>query len=491
MINIGKLYLIDREIHYKGSELVKIIWKTVVLVILTSFLFYMWSGNFAPLQQQVKAEGEVSGSTIGGQEVETLEKDEIISVLNAKIVEWKQNPILLTGNNTDISLDPEWFTFDVEATVEQYGNQVGTPWYAFWESAPTVHIPLQFTMNPELSTLIKETAQLNTEETIANINNQVGVLSMEPIETIALDLSMFQTERIAFSLESIAVNSNGLTNIASALNEQVIGSGEVFSLLDSLKEINVDANKESVDFVASVLYSVLLQTNFEIVERHSQGTMPNYLEPGIEAKIRKNTNKDLKFIHTNSTPIVLKMQLKGTDLLVEIYSVPLDTEATYRVTDKVEIKPRTIYRYSATLNAGQEKLVEEGKVGLRVSVYRTISEKKASFEKEELISADYYPPINQVILKSSLVPETPTVADPDLEMDLNGDGFPDVETKPSAETDPKANGTNTDDPKETDADGTNKDESTEKEPEIDEETGLPIGTEYDKGGKVIDSITNE
>ncbi|WP_170122287.1 VanW family protein [Psychrobacillus insolitus] len=456
----------------------KIIWKTVVLVILTSFLFYMWSGNFAPLQQQVKAEGEVSGSTIGGQEVESLEKDEIISVLNAKITEWKQNPILLTGNNTDISLNPEWFTFDVEATVEQYENQMGTPWYAFWKSAPTVHIPLQFTTNPELITLIEDTAQLDTEETIANINNQVGILSMEPIETIALDLSMFQTERIAFSLENIAVNSNGLTNIVSALNEQVIGSGEVFSLLDGLKEINVDANRESVDFVASVLYSVLLQTNVEIVERHSQGIMPNYLEPGIEAKIRKNTNKDLKFIHTNSAPIVLKVQLKGTDLLVEIYSVPLDTEATYRVADKVEIKPKTIYRYSAKLKAGQEKLVEEGKAGLRVSVYRTISEKKGSFEKEELISADYYPPINRVIMKSSLVPETPTVADPDLEMDLNGDGFPDVETKPSTETDPKAN-----------ADGTNKDKSTETE--IDEETGLPIGTEYDKGGKVIDSITKE
>lgn len=454
----------------------KIIWKTVVLVILTSFLFYMWSGNFAPLQQQVKAEGEVSGSTIGGQEVESLEKDEIISVLNAKITEWKQNPILLTGNNTNISLDPEWFTFDVEATIEQYENQVGTPWYAFWKSAPTIHIPLQFTTNPELLTLIEDAAQLNTEETIANINNQVGILSMEPIETIALDLSMFRTERIAFSLESIAVNSNQLATIVSALNEQVIGSGEVFSLLDGLKELNVDANRESVDFVASVLYSVLLQTNVEIVERHSQGIMPNYLEPGIEAKIRKNTNKDLKFIHTNSAPIILKMQLKGTDLLVEIYSVPLDTEATYRVTNKVEIKPRTISRYSATLKAGQEKLVEKGKAGLRVSVYRTISQKKGSFEKEELISADYYPPTNRAILKSSLVPVTPTVADPDLAIDLNGDGFPDEET--TTETDPKAN-----------ANGTNKDKSTETE--IDEETGLPIGTEYDKGGKVIDSITKE
>ena len=49
------------------------------------------------------------------------------------------------------------------------------------------------------------------------------------------------------------------------------------------------------------------------------------------------------------------------------------------------------------------------------------------------------------------MPVTPTVADPDLAMDLNGDGFPDVETKPSTETDPKA-----------DADGTNKDKSTER-----------------------------
>ena len=71
---------------------------------------------------------------------------------------------------------------------------------------------------------------MDTEETIANIKNQVGMLSMEPIETVALDMSMFQADRIAFDLENIAVNSNGLTNIVSALNEQVIGSGEVFSL---------------------------------------------------------------------------------------------------------------------------------------------------------------------------------------------------------------------------------------------------------------------
>ena len=447
----------------------KIIWKTAILVILTSFLFYIWSSNFTPLQQQVQAESEDSGSTIGGQEVDSLKKDEIISLLNSKILEWKQNPIVLTGNNTNLTIKPEWFSFDVETSVNQYFNQVDMPWYVFWESAPSVHIPLQFSMNPEITSLIEEKAQLNTEETLSNIINHVGILSIEPIETVALDFSVFESERIAFDVENITINSSGLTNIVSALNEQVIGSGEVFSLLERLSGLNLDANEESADFVASVLYNVLLQTDFEIVERHSQGIIPGYLEPGVEVEIRKNTNIDLKFVNKNNTPAILKVQIKGTELLVEIYSVPSEMEATYRVTDRVEIEPRTIYRYSADLKVGNEKLVQEGKPGLRVSVYRTISEKSGPFEKEELISQDFYPPVNRVILKSSLVPETPTVTDPDLEIDLNGDGLPDVETPTTNPSTPM------------EGDGTN-DENT---PEVDESTGLPKGSYYDKAGNII------
>ncbi|TQR14839.1 VanW family protein [Psychrobacillus soli] len=445
----------------------KVIWKTSILIILTSFLLYLWSSNFTPLQQQVQAEGESSGSTIGGQEVDSLKKEEIISLLNKKILEWKQNSTVLTGNNVEIEIEPEWFTFDVEASVTQYLNQVDTPWFAFWESPPTVHIPLQFSINPELTALIAENVQLNTDETLANITNQVGVLSTEPIETVALDFSMFESERIAFELENISFNTSGLTNIVSALNEQVIGSGEVFSLLDHLSDVNLGASNETVDFVASVLYSVILQTNFEVLERHSQGALPGYLQPGVEAKIRKNLNVDFKFVNKETVPAILKIQIKGTDLLIEIYSVPLDTEATYRLADKVEIKPRTIYRYSANLKVGEEQLLQEGKAGLRISVYRTISDKSGPFEKEELIDQDYYPPVNRVILKSSLVPAVPTVTDPDLNIDLNGDGLPDIETVPTTPN-PSVEETN-----------------DEEQPEIDESTGLPEGSYYDKAGNII------
>lgn len=445
----------------------KIIWKTAILIILTSFLLYLWSSNFTPLQQQVQAEGESSGSTIGGQEVDSLKKEEIISLLNAKILEWKQHPIQLTGNNVEITINPEWFNFDVEASVNQYLNQVDTPWFAFWESTPTVHIPLQFSINPELTTLIEENAQLNADETLANITNQVGVLSTEPIETVALDFSMFESERIAFDSENISVNTSSLTNIVSALNEQVIGSGEVFSLLDHLSDVNLGASNETADFVASVLYSVILQTNFEILERHSQGVLPDYLQPGVEAKIRKNSNVDFKFVNKDAAPAVLKVQIKGTDLLIELYSIPIDTEATYRLADRVEIKPRTIYRYSANLKAGEEQLLQEGKAGLRISVYRTISDKSGPFERDELIDQDYYPPVNRIILKSSLVPEVPTITDPDLNIDLNGDGLPDMEPIPAT---PSQSSEETND---------------EEQLEIDESTGLPKGSYYDKAGNII------
>ena len=161
--------------------------------------------------------------------MESLDREEIISLLNSKILEWKQNPILLTGNNTELTLNSEWFTFKVEETVDQFENQVSTAWYAFWESEPTVHLPLQVEMSPVLTEIIEENSHLDTEGTLQIIKNHVEVLSFEPIETVALDMSLFQTDRIAFDIEEISINTDSLTEIISALNEKVIDSGEISS----------------------------------------------------------------------------------------------------------------------------------------------------------------------------------------------------------------------------------------------------------------------
>ena len=450
----------------------KIIWKAVVLVILTSFLLYLWTSNFTPLQQQVSAESEDSGSSIGGQQVESLNREEIISLLNSKVLEWKQNPIPLTGNNTEITLDPDDFTFDVESTVDQFENQISTAWYAFWESEPTIHLPLKVLISSELVALIEANGHLDTEATLEVIKNQVEKLSSEPIETVALDMSLLQTDRIAFDIEKITVNTNSLNDIISALNEQVIGSGEIFSLNEHLETINLGSSDETINFVASVMYSAVLQTNFDIVERHSQGRIPNYLEPGIEAEISKT--KDLKFINSNNAPASIKISLKGSELLVEIYSVPMETVAKYQVSEK-QIAPRTIYRYSSELKPNEEELIQKGEPGLRVSVYRIISDKAGPYEKEDLVSQDYYPPVNRIVLKSSVVSETSPTQDPDLGVDMDGDGLSDI-------TDATLNSTNT-----SPAADSEKDQSNSISPTSEEDSdGLPEGSYYDKAGNIID-----
>lgn len=456
-----------------GGAFMREIRKTIVLVVLTSFLFYLWSGNFPLLQQQVSAESEGSGSSVGGHQVEALDREEIISLLNSKILEWKQNPILLTGNNTDITLNSEWFTFNVESTVDQFENQVSTPWYAFWESEPTVHLPLQVEMSPELIEIIEDNSHLDTEATLQIIKNHVEVLSLEPIETVALDMSLFQADRIAFDIEEISINTGNLTEIILALNEKVIGSGEIFSLNQNMEGINLGASKETINFVASLIYSTILQTNFEILERHSQGEVPSYLEPGIEANI--NTTKDLKFINTNNSPATLKVSTKDTSLLIEIYSIPMDTETKYQVREKQEVLPRTIYRYSTELAPNKEQLLQKGKPGMRVSVYRQTSDKAGPFEKEELISEDYYPPVHRVILKSSIEPEISTTPDPDLAVDMNGDGLPDVNEEPSNTNSPNPAG-------DSEKEQSNTIPST-SEGDSDE---LPEGSYYDKAGNIID-----
>jgi len=453
-----------------GGAFMKIFRKTVILSLLTSFLFYLWSSNIAPLQQQVSAKSEGSGSSIGGQQVESLDRDKIISLLNSKVLEWKQNPILLTGNNINITLDSEWFTFDVVPTVEQYENQVSSPWYAFWESEPAVQLPLQVEMSPELTAIIEENSHLDTEATLQEIKNHVEVLSFEPIETVVLDMSLFQEERIAFAIEEIAINANSLNDIISTLNENVIGSGEVFSLNQHLEGITLGETNETINYVASMIYSTILQTNFEILERHSQGEVPRYLEPGIEVDI--NNMKDLKFINANNSPAILKVSIKDTSLLVEIYSIPMETEATYQVREKQEILPRTIYRYSSELAPNKEELIQEGKPGLRVSVYRQISDKAGPFEKEELISKDYYPPVHRVILKSSAEPEIFTTQDPDLAVDMNGDGLTDITTNPLNSESPE---------------GSEKEQKNTTLPASgDDSDELPEGSYYDKAGNIID-----
>ncbi|MCZ8533045.1 G5 domain-containing protein [Psychrobacillus psychrodurans] len=442
----------------------KILTKNFIIICFITLFTYVLLPNNNLTFLTVNAESK--SSTIGGVEIGDLEKDEITNHLKKAIENWKRDSeIVIEGVGVHLPIDTTFFVFDVEASVNEYINITEKPWYAFWKSDSIVHIPLQLTLEPELITSIDENSQLNTEETINNIKRQVGMLTEEPIEAVLMDLSDLETERIAFSIEEVSINLVGLSEVTETLNDQVISTGEVFSFIDKTSEINNSFSDETADFIGSMFYSLILQTDFDIVERHSQGVIPSYLEPGVEADIDLPLNKDIKFVNNNS-PALLKVSLKDSSLLIELYSLSNKTISKYEVRDSQVVKPRTIYRYSPDLKPGEESLIQEGTTGRRVSVYRVVSDKKGPFNKEEIISEDYYPPTHRIILKSSLASEATFTKDPDLEIDLNGDGLSDINENES---------TNFTKP-ETDS------ENTTLEDDLD---SLPEGSYYDKAGNII------
>lgn len=444
--------------------MMKILTKLLMLICLITLFIYLLipKNNIAYLI----VDAESGSSTLGGIEIGELDKKEMTSRLEMAVEDWKKNnELAIVGGGVYLPIDASNFIFDIESSVSKYLDAVSVPWYAFWKSESTVHMPLQFSIETELITSIEENELLNKEETIENMKAQVGILSKEQIKAVLADVSALESERIAFSHEEVPTNTIGLSEIIAALNEKTLSMGEVFSFIDETSDISSSYSDETADFIASMLYSLILQTDYEIVERHSQGIVPSYLEPGIEANIDLQSKKDLKFVNINNLA-VLKVSLADNKMLVELYSLPTEMISKYEVRNSQVVNPRTIYRYSSDLKPGEENLIQEGAPGLRVSVYRIVSDKKGPFEKEEIISQDYYSPTHRIVLKSSLPSEAILTNDPDLEIDLNGDGLPDMNESESTNN-------------------TNEEEGSENSSLKDDSDALPEGSYYDKAGNII------
>ncbi|WP_203246780.1 VanW family protein [Sporosarcina beigongshangi] len=439
--------------------------KSIVLFSLIACLLYFGLFANGALNQTALAKENNVESSIGGVVVEGLKKDEMLSKISLSISNWQEHEVVVEGSGMTLSIPAEYFSFDVQASVEKYFDSAAKSWYAFWKKTPSVHIPLVLTMDSRVKEKIAEFSIFQTDETYERIAEQVSYLTSSPIDAVVHDLSLYESERISFSIVEMAGDSADLLNVVNELNDRLIGNGEVYSFLNETELIEGSVSEATMNFVASVLFSVVLQTDYEVVERHSQNIIPLYLSAGVEAKIQRTLKEDFRFINSSNAPAILKLSVEDNRLLVELYSLPIETKATFRVVKEMDVNPRIIYRYSSELAIGDEKLLQEGVPGVRVSVYRTVSDKLGPYEKESLITRDFYPPVHRIVLKSSKQPET-TGMNPDLTIDLDGNTLPDVVGNGDA-NDGDVNG------------GSISGEVTDL-------YDLPEGSFYDKGGNLIE-----
>ncbi|KOS62784.1 G5 domain-containing protein [Lysinibacillus agricola] len=386
----------------------------------------------------VFANGHSSLSTIGDIEIGNLKENELEMKLQEAIDAWAETPITVNAGEVSITFPSNNLSFDISSVITQYKSLTEKPWYAFWQKDKAVHIPIPVTANETVVQQVESVGAWDTEKTLLQITTQASNLKDHEMEAVVKKDFTQAEERIAFQVAEVPGAVQDISKITSLLNDVLIVPNQPMSFLALLGEQSNLVNEASLNFIASILYSVLLQTDYEILERHSQQIIPSYLQQGIGADVNPFLEKDLQFINKSNQPGKLKTTLEGNKLKIEIFAATKDKEIKVRVSKDKIVKPRVIYRYSDELKAGQERIEQEGQEGVRIEVYRSIVENGAT--KEQLVSKEYYAPQNRIVTRSSREPVLVTAStqnegttDPDLEMDLDGDGLPD--TAPSTTVD--------------------------------------------------------
>lgn len=426
----------------------------IPIVTWSVLIVFVLSQAFAPLSI-ASAKGNSENGSIATIDIDGKKRSEIESILASEVAKWKGNDIIVQGTTATIVIPSNYVQFDIKKTVEHYVSASSKPWYNFFGSASKIQLPLEISLNEELKELLKDSPLFIVDETIEAIRDHAGYLKQGPVNAEEVELSKKLLERIAFEIQDVEVNVNGLSQIMNALNETTLLDGEQFSFLQKLKKADSFYDDETVNFIASTLYSVVLKSEMEIQERHSQNRIPDYLVAGVEVKVDANRNQDFVFVNNTNRPVIIYASIKEERLLIELYSLQSDNVVTYNLSNRETVKPRTIYRLTSTLPMGQEKVVEEGEDGLRVQVNKKISGR--SIETDVVISRDFYPPKNKVVLVSSIPPLVSAVVQ-----------------EPSDGSGSVTNPVDTNEPKPTNSIA--KDEAL-----------IPEDVTYDKGGNVITS----
>ncbi|WP_299510792.1 VanW family protein [uncultured Rummeliibacillus sp.] len=370
--------------------------KTMAIILFLSILLISLKNA------DVTAYATSNGSTIGTVIVDELSDKEIKRQLNAAIEDWESEEIYVTVGSKKIILSGDDFLFNIDKSIRKFKQHTEKPWYAFWQDSPTVDEPLDVRASASLMKKIKSETNLHNLEIKSQVLEAASYLKKSPINIKVNDFSMKDAERISF--QSIALKDAQVldaTAIAKELDGVMIEPETPFSFNDIATKAG--SNDDSMTLVASALYSAVLQSSFEIMERHQAEKIPTYIKPGYEATVSPFLEKDLKFISHSTVPTKIVASVKLNTLKIELFSLPGSPKVVVSEKDKKTVQSRKIYRYSKNLSKGESKKIQQAKPGLQLLIYRTITEGNGD-SKTQLISQNYYAPQNEIIEKSSIQP---------------------------------------------------------------------------------------
>lgn len=200
---------------------------------------------------------------------------------------------------------------------------------------------------------------------------------------------------------------------ASFLDEVVLSSGEVFSFAEVVGPTSRDRGFRKANAIrdgelspefgggicqlSSTVYNAALLANLKIVERHRHLWQVRSVPPGLDAAVAYG-HYDLKFQNDGRYPLVLHVSVEG-DRMIASLTCPQPNPTRVRINRRyteVERKNEWVVR-TPSLDRGDRVVKRRGKTGCRVLVER-IAETAGQEPKAEVVSEDYYPARDRVVL---------------------------------------------------------------------------------------------
>lgn len=349
----------------------------------------------------VQAAAKVStGSSISGVSLEDLTYSKAKEKLTEAVNEWlAEDDLLAKSEYEHLRIPRDSFQFDIEGTLQELEEETKRHWSRFFKRKENVALSLKVTLRDD-EQLSNWPKRINKEETLQRLITVAENLASQPVK-IAYD------KKVENDIETVAkvrlpikkLSRTDLLYMTDSVKGFVVKPNDTFSFKDviSLPE-QYDQSTAEMNFLATACYALFLQTNLQIVERHSQGIETPYEKPGIEADVSVEKDADLTISNPNDYAYHVNADIDGDHVELTLQSFPTPYTYAYKLENIRKLKPRTIYRYSRDLSPGEKVILEAGKEGRKVDVYRETFSKKGGFVDKELISRDYYPALPTIVL---------------------------------------------------------------------------------------------
>ncbi|MFC0270173.1 VanW family protein [Metabacillus herbersteinensis] len=204
-----------------------------------------------------------------------------------------------------------------------------------------------------------------------------------------------QLPKTIISESKIGLDNQNSNDLKDKLQSAVVQPGQTFSFQSYLDENQLDALESGfLNRVATAIYTAILPTNLQIIERHISSELPEYAELGKEANFKPN-QRDLIFFNPDTSDIEVTFLITDEMLSVQIKGITTEGQFKVVVENEKAFSANTIIQYDSSLPELGKKVVSEGKKGQSVTVKRLLVQNDNS-QLEIVLSEDFYAPIHRV-----------------------------------------------------------------------------------------------